>query len=54
LLAQFKQGIGDAQLADPDFFRVSRAVLSTKAVEATLDKIHRASRPVTWLANSQP
>jgi hypothetical protein len=43
LLGQFKQGIANAQLADPDSFRFSRAVLSTKAVEATLDKIHRAS-----------
>ena len=53
LLGQFKQGIANAQLADPDSFRFSRAVLSTKAVEATLDKIHGASRPVAWLANSQ-
>ena len=54
LLSQLKKAIGNSQVANPDFLRVSCAILGAKPLEAAFDKIHRASRPVIGLANSQP
>src|SRR5580700_2388991 len=53
LLGQFEKAVRDSYVANPDSFHVNCAIQGAKPPESTFNKVHRTTRPVIGLADSQ-